>query len=341
LQISAIQHEAIITFEKAENLAELDQARLFYLGKKGVIPLALKEMKKDEILDLKSYASALNQTKAILESAYIDGRKRLQENQIQAQLEAEKIDISLPGRGNSRKGLHPLFISLQRIERAFFSLGFTIADGPEIETSFYNFSALNMPENHPARSMHDTFYIDSEQVQLRTHTSPVQARYMQQHAEKYQHHTIKPEIRIISPGRTYRVDSDATHSPMFHQIEGLWVGENISFANLKWIVQEFLRTFFESDQIRTRFRPSFFPFTEPSAEIDVAFFDGPLRGKWLEIGGCGMVHPNVLRTAGIDAESHLGFAFGMGIDRLMMLRYGIEDLRMVYENDLRFLKQFA
>jgi phenylalanyl-tRNA synthetase alpha chain len=221
-----------------------------------------------------------------------------------------------------------------------------VADGPEIETDWHNFTALNTPEKHPARSMHDTFYLldeagkVQEDVLLRTHTSPVQIRYMQAHVAKYADQPQMPEIRVIAPGRVYRVDSDATHSPMFHQVEGLWVGENVSFADLKGVVADFLRRFFESDDLKVRFRPSFFPFTEPSAEIDVAFMSGALEGRWLEIAGCGMVHPNVLRFGGIDPEKYTGFAFGMGPDRLTMLRYGINDLRLFFEGDLRFLAQF-
>ena len=221
--------------------------------------------------------------------------------------------------------------TLERIEAIFRTIGFDVADGPEIETDFHNFTALNTPENHPARSMHDTFYVEGGHL-LRTHTSPMQVRYMQTH---------KPPIKVIAPGRVYRVDSDATHSPMFHQVEGLWIDENISFADLKAVVRDFLRKFFETDDLTIRFRPSFFPFTEPSAEIDMMFTSGPNKGKWLEIAGSGQVHPNVLRHVGLDPEKYIGFAFGVGPDRLTMLRYGVNDLRLFYENDLRFLKQFA
>jgi phenylalanyl-tRNA synthetase alpha chain len=236
--------------------------------------------------------------------------------------------------------------TLERIEELFRSIGFEVADGPEIETDWHNFTALNTPENHPARSMHDTFYLLDEagkvreDVLLRTHTSPVQIRSMLAHVEQYKHLDHMPELRVICPGRVYRVDSDATHSPMFHQVEGLWVGENVSFADLKGVVADFLRRFFESDDLKVRFRPSFFPFTEPSAEIDVAFMHGAMEGRWLEIAGCGMVHPNVLRFGGIDPEKYTGFAFGMGPDRLTMLRYGINDLRLFFDGDLRFLSQF-
>ena len=242
--------------------------------------------------------------------------------------------------------LHPVTRSLERIEALFRSIGFDVADGPEIETDWHNFTALNTPENHPARSMHDTFYLLDEtgkvreDVLLRTHTSPVQVRAMLAHVQNHQHLETMPELRVICPGRVYRVDSDATHSPMFHQVEGLWIGENVSFADLKGVVADFLRRFFENDDLKVRFRPSFFPFTEPSAEIDVAFMSGALEGRWLEIAGCGMVHPNVLRFGGFDPEKYTGFAFGMGPDRLAMLRYGINDLRLFFEGDLRFLSQF-
>jgi phenylalanyl-tRNA synthetase alpha chain len=257
------------------------------------------------------------------------------------QLAAEALDVTLPGRGASQGGLHPVSRTLERIEALFRSIGFIVADGPEIETDWHNFTALNTPENHPARSMHDTFYLEGhDEVLLRTHTSPVQIRTMLDHVARFGDLESMPEIRVIIPGRVYRVDSDATHSPMFHQVEGLWVGEAVSFADLKGVIVDFLRKFFETSDLQVRFRPSFFPFTEPSAEIDVAFMSGPLKGRWLEIAGCGMVHPNVLRFGGIDPERYTGFAFGMGPDRLTMLRYGVNDLRLFFEGDLRFLSQF-
>jgi phenylalanyl-tRNA synthetase alpha chain len=261
-------------------------------------------------------------------------------------LASDTVDVTLPGRGRGVGSIHPVSQTLARIEQLFQSIGFEVAEGPEIETDWHNFTAMNTPEKHPARSMHDTFYLQDEEgnvredVLLRTHTSPVQIRYMQAHMEKYAGLETMPEIRMIAPGRVYRVDSDATHSPMFHQVEGLWVSENANFAALKGVVIDFLRQFFESDDLQVRFRPSFFPFTEPSAEIDVAFISGANKGRWLEIAGCGMVHPNVLRAGGIDPEKYLGFAFGMGPDRLTMLRYGINDLRLFFEGDLRFLSQF-
>jgi phenylalanyl-tRNA synthetase alpha chain len=267
----------------------------------------------------------INQVKQAIEASLQQRRDALQQNKLAQKLAAESLDVTLPGRGLSTGGLHPVTRTLERIEQLFHSLGFATASGPEIESDFYNFTALNIPENHPARAMHDTFYIDPQHV-LRTHTSPVQVRYMETH---------QPPLKIISPGRVYRVDSDATHSPMFHQVEGLWVDENVSFANLKGVVQDFLQRFFEQDDLQVRFRPSFFPFTEPSAEMDMSW-----NGGWLEIGGCGMVHPNVLKHVNIDSEKYLGFAFGLGVERLAMLRYGVNDLRLFYESDLRFLKQF-
>ena len=263
-----------------------------------------------------------NTAKEQIETALTAQRQKIQAAKLDAQLALEALDVTLAGRGIHAGGLHPVTRTLERIERLFHSIGFEVADGPEIETDYYNFTALNQPENHPARSMHDTFYLDDGKHLLRTHTSPIQIRYMETH---------KPPIKIIAPGRVYRVDSDATHSPMFHQIEGLWIDEHVSFADLKGVVVDFLRKFFERDDLKVRFRPSFFPFTEPSAEIDMSFGDG-----WLELGGCGMVHPNVLCNVNIDSEKYQGFAFGLGPDRLAMLRYGVNDLRLFYENDLGF-----
>jgi phenylalanyl-tRNA synthetase alpha chain len=232
----------------------------------------------------------------------------------------------------------------ERVETIFHSIGFDVADGPEIENDWFNFTALNSPENHPARSMQDTFYVDGKDTQgkpllLRTHTSPIQVRYASEHVKRYGQDKMPP-IKVIAPGRTYRVDSDATHSPMFHQVEGLWIAESVSFADLKGVYTDFLRTFFETNELQVRFRPSYFPFTEPSAEIDMAFGSGKLAGRWLEISGAGQVHPNVLRNMGVDPERYMGFAFGSGLERLTMLRYGIDDLRLFFDNDLRFLAQF-
>ena len=338
--------QATAEFSAATELARLEDAKAGYLGKDGSLTALLKGLGKLPAEERKTAGAAINAAKVQVESALAARRDALKSAQLEAQLAAEALDITLPGRGQSRGGIHPVMRTLDRIEQLFRSIGFEVADGPEIETDWHNFTALNTPENHPARSMHDTFYLLDEtgkvreDVLLRTHTSPVQIRSMLAHVEKFKHLDTMPEIRVICPGRVYRVDSDATHSPMFHQVEGLWVGEHVSFADLKGVVADFLRRFFESDDLKVRFRPSFFPFTEPSAEIDVAFMSGPMEGRWLEIAGCGMVHPNVLRFGGIDAEKYTGFAFGMGPDRLTMLRYGINDLRLFFDGDLRFLSQF-
>ena len=272
----------------------------------------------------------------LFRSALAERREVLAQAVMNARLAEEAMDVSLPGRGGTLGGIHPVIRTWERIEAIFGSIGFDIADGPEIESDWYNFTALNNPENHPARSMQDTFYVDGTDstglpLLLRTHTSPIQVRYARQH---------KPPIRVIAPGRTYRVDSDATHSPMFHQVEGLWIDENISFADLKGVYTDFLRRFFETDELSVRFRPSYFPFTEPSAEIDMMFSSGPQKGKWLEISGAGQVHPVVVRNFGLDPERYVGFAFGSGLERLSMLRYGIDDLRLFFDGDLRFLEQF-
>ena len=332
---------AIAEFAVASEPAKLEEAKAGYLGKSGSLTELLKGLGKLPTEARKSAGAAINAAKEKVEAALQARRDALRDVALQAQLAAEALDVTLPGRGSGRGGLHPVTRTLERIEALFRSIGFDVADGPEIETDWHNFTALNTPVNHPARSMHDTFYLENaEGMLLRTHTSPVQIRYMQDHVARYKGLARMPEIRIIAPGRVYRVDSDATHSPMFHQVEGLWIGEDVSFADLKGVVADFLRRFFESDDLKVRFRPSFFPFTEPSAEIDVAFMSGPNEGRWLEIAGCGMVHPNVLRFGGIDPERYTGFAFGFGPDRLTMLRYGINDLRLFYEGDLRFLAQF-
>ena len=324
--LSRIVSAALADFEACGDPAALENAKARYLGKSGALTEQLKTLSKLSAAERPAAGARINDAKAALEAALTRRREALAEDKLVANLAAEALDVSLPGRGSGVGGLHPLTRTLDRIEALFSSLGFTVADGPEIEDDFHNFTALNMPENHPSRSMHDTFYVDGGLV-LRTHTSPVQVRWMETHA---------PPIKIIAPGRVYRVDSDATHSPMFHQVEGLWIGEEVSFADLKGVITEFLRRFFERDDLKVRFRPSFFPFTEPSAEIDMSFGDG-----WLEIAGSGQVHPNVLKAVGIDPERWQGIAFGMGPDRLAMLRYGVDDLRLFYENDLRFLRQFA
>ncbi len=328
-------------FAAAADSAQLEQAKARYLGKSGALTEHLKALGKLDPDARREAGAAINHAKERVERALEARRQALREAILRAQLAAEALDVTLPGRGATLGGLHPASRTLERIETLFRSIGFSVVDGPEIETDWHNFTALNMPENHPARSMHDTFYLEGhDDVLLRTHTSPVQIRTMLEHAARYEGQESMPEIRVIVPGRVYRVDSDATHSPMFHQVEGLWVGEGVSFADLKGVLVDFLRRFFETDDLQVRFRPSFFPFTEPSAEIDVAFMSGPLEGRWLEIAGCGMVHPNVLRYGGIDPERYTGFAFGMGPDRLTMLRYGVNDLRLFFEGDLRFLSQF-
>jgi phenylalanyl-tRNA synthetase alpha chain len=346
-KFEALVGEAIAAFADAAEPARLEEAKARYLGKESTLTAELRGLGKLPPEERKLAGAAINNAKERIETALQERREALKRATLEAQLAAEALDVTLPGRGTGFGGLHPVTRTLERIEQLFGSIGFEVADGPEIETDWHNFTALNTPEDHPARSMHDTFYLlDANgkvrpDVLLRTHTSPVQIRYMLAHVERYRHLKQMPEIRVIAPGRVYRVDSDATHSPMFHQVEGLWVGEGISFADLKGVVADFLRRFFESDELQVRFRPSFFPFTEPSAEIDVAFMDGPNRGRWLEIAGCGMVHPNVLKNGGIDPEHYTGFAFGMGPDRLTMLRYGIDDLRLFFDGDLRFLAQFA
>ena len=345
--LEQIVNEARAAFAGISDPDALEQAKARFLGKNGQISELLKNLGKLPPEEKKTAGAAINQAKQAVEEALNSRREAIREAALAARLAEEALDVTLPGRTELRGGLHPVTRTLERIESLFASIGFTAADGPEIEEDFFNFTALNTPEDHPARSMHDTFYLNNpdgslaEKVLLRTHTSPIQARYMQAHVAKYGRLERMPEIRIIAPGRVYRVDSDATHSPMFHQVEGLWVGENVSFADLKGVIADFLKRFFETDDLNVRFRPSFFPFTEPSAEIDVAFMSGALKGRWLEIAGCGMVHPNVLRHVGIDPEKYIGFAFGMGPDRLTMLRYGVNDLRLFFDGDLRFLRQFV
>ena len=325
--VSSIVASARSEFARCQDPAALENAKAKFLGKAGALTELLKGLGKLSAAERPMVGAAINLAKQELESALGERRAALAEARLARQLAGDALDVSLPGRGHGIGALHPLSRVQERVETLFHSLGFAVADGPEIEDDFHNFTALNTPEDHPARSMQDTFYVEGGMV-LRTHTSPIQVRYMETHA---------PPIKIIAPGRVYRIDSDATHSPMFHQVEGLWIDRDVSFADLKGVLSEFLRRFFERDDLAIRFRPSFFPFTEPSAEIDMAFGDG----GWLEVAGSGQVHPNVLRAVGIDPEEYQGFAFGMGPDRLAMLRYGVNDLRLFYENDLRFLKQFA
>ena len=323
--IQTLLAEGLVALAAVQDLNELELVKARYLGKSGEITALLKQLGQMSPEEKKTAGAAINAGKQQFEAAHNQRRDELNAARLAQQLAAEALDVTLPGRGAGLGGLHPVTLTLERIATLFRSMGFEIADGPEIETDFYNFQALNIPENHPARAMADTFYVEGGDV-LRTHTSPIQARFMLNTA---------PPIKIIAPGRVYRVDSDATHSPMFHQMEGLWVDEGVSFADLKATMTDFLRRFFESDDLQVRFRPSFFPFTEPSAEIDVLGKNG-----WLEVGGCGMVHPNVLKNVNIDAEKYTGFAFGIGLDRFAMLRYGVTDLRLFFENDLNFLKQF-
>ncbi|BCK87725.1 phenylalanine--tRNA ligase alpha subunit [Sideroxyarcus emersonii] len=333
-ELQKILDEALQSFAAIEDAAELENAKARYLGKEGSLTGLLKGLGKLSAEERPAAGARINQVKQQIEAALQAQREAIQNRALHARLAAESLDVTLPGRGTGVGGLHPVTRTLDRIETLFHSIGYAVAEGPEIENDFYNFTALNIPADHPARAMHDTFYIDEQHV-LRTHTSPIQIRYMQAHMEKYKHLETMPDIRIIAPGRVYRVDSDATHSPMFHQVEGLWVGEKVSFADLKGVIADFLQNYFETEDMQVRFRPSFFPFTEPSAEMDMSW-----KGGWLEIGGCGMVHPNVLKHVGIDSEKYIGFAFGMGVERLAMLRYGVNDLRLFFENDLQFLKQF-
>jgi phenylalanyl-tRNA synthetase alpha chain len=353
-ELNAIVDNAKAAFSQALTPADLENAKALFLGKSGRITELMKGMAALTVEEKKSRGAAINLAKQAIESALTNRRQALADAELQMQLQAEALDVTLPGRHRGQGGLHPVSLTLERIEAIFGSMGFEVAQGPEIETDWFNFTALNTPEYHPARSMHDTFYVEggSQTVPnlLRTHTSPMQIRYAVQHVKKYRVASgaddaalfagEMPEIRVIAPGRTYRVDSDATHSPMFHQCEGLWVGENVSFKDLRFVFTDFCRTFFESDDLVLRFRPSFFPFTEPSAEIDIQFQSGPLAGRWLEVAGSGQVHPNVIRNMGLDPEKYIGFAFGMGPDRLTMLRYGVNDLRLFFDGDVRFLSQF-
>jgi phenylalanyl-tRNA synthetase alpha chain len=326
-------------FEAARTPAELENAKARFVGKGGHVTSALKALATLDDQQKKARGAAVNLAKQQIEAALQSRRQALVDAELNRQLQTDALDVTLPGRKRGIGGLHPVSRTIERIEAIFASMGFDVADGPEIEDDWYNFTALNTPEDHPARSMHDTFYVDTGHL-LRTHTSPIQVRYAVQHVKRYQGRDPIPDIRVIAPGRTYRVDSDATHSPMFHQCEGLWIGENVSFKDLKAVFADFLRQFFETDDLAVRFRPSFFPFTEPSAEVDVAFSSGPLKGGWLEVSGSGQVHPNVVRNFGLDPERYIGFAFGMGPDRLAMLRYGVSDVRLFFESDLRFLAQF-
>ncbi|VAX03767.1 Phenylalanyl-tRNA synthetase alpha chain [hydrothermal vent metagenome] len=335
-QLDELVQQADEAVRNAEDLIQLDQVRVRYLGKKGEVTAQMQSLGKLPHEGRREAGKVINTAKRAVQQMIEGRREILQQAALAAKLNAEAIDVSLPGRGQQLGGLHPVTRTLQRIENLFLQLGFEVAEGPEIEDDYHNFEALNIPESHPARAMHDTFYFDAHTV-LRTHTSPVQIRVMQER---------RPPLRIIAPGRVYRCDSDLTHTPMFHQVEGLLVDENVTFADLKGILDDFLRNFFEQD-LKVRFRPSYFPFTEPSAEVDIACVMCAGKGcrvcshtGWLEVLGCGMVHPRVFEHVDIDNEKYTGFAFGMGVERLAMLRYGVNDLRLFFENDLRFLRQF-
>ncbi len=335
LELMGQAHEQI---SQATNLAALDQVRVHYLGKNGLLTEQLKQLGKLPHEERKAAGAEINNAKQALSVALDERRVSLQAQALDARLQAEKVDVTLPGRRVDTGSLHPVTLTIQRITEIFAQLGFNLATGPEIEDDFHNFTALNIPESHPARAMHDTFYLQSGLL-LRTHTSSVQIRYMENNP---------PPLRIIAPGRVYRCDSDMTHSPMFHQVEGLMVDEDVTFADLKGILEAFFKAFFEVDELPTRFRATFFPFTEPSAETDIQCVHCGGAGcrvckgtGWLEVMGCGMVHPNVLQNVGIDSEKYTGFAFGFGVERLAMLRYQINDLRVMFDNDVRFLKQFG
>ena len=323
--LSELVTQAESEIENAADLAALDDVRVRYLGKKGELTARLKGLSALSAEERPAAGQAINQAKNAVQQGLNARRDALQARALADRLKADAVDVTLPGRGAGRGGRHPVSRAAARIEKIFRDAGFGVRTGPEIEDDFHNFTALNIPENHPARAMHDTFYFPGGNL-LRTHTSPVQIRSMVEEGVP---------IRIIAPGRVYRCDSDQTHTPMFHQVEGLVIDRDISFANLKAVLHQFVENYFER-KAKLRFRASYFPFTEPSAEADVEWEEG----KWLEILGCGMVHPNVLRNAGVDPEEFSGYAFGMGIERLAMLRYGVNDLRTFFENDIRFLKQF-
>ena len=329
--LEGIVSRALAAFRAAGDAASLENAKARFLGKAGELTALQGFLKALPADQRKDAGTRFNAAKGQIEEGLEARRGELADRKLNERLAGEALDVTLPARGAGRGGIHPVIRTWQRIEEIWRSIGFEVADGPEIETDWYNFTALNNPENHPARSMQDTFYVDLKDkdglpLLLRTHTSPMQVRYARMHT---------PPIKVIAPGRTYRVDSDATHSPMFHQVEGLWIDEHISFADLKGVYTDFLRRFFEDDALEVRFRPSYFPFTEPSAEIDMRF-----KGRWLEISGSGQVHPAVVRNFGLDPERYIGFAFGSGLERLTMLRYGIDDLRLFFDGDLRFLEQF-
>jgi phenylalanyl-tRNA synthetase alpha chain len=335
--INIILEKAKSAIIDAPDLKSLDEIRVIFLGKKSDLTALLKGLGKLSKEERPKMGEAINQAKVSIQTQLTDRKNQLETLALEKRLLAEKIDVSLPGRNAEMGGLHPITLTLKRIQTLFAKNGFDVATGPEIEDDFHNFTALNIPEHHPARAMHDTFYFDEKTV-LRTHTSPVQIRTLENQP---------PPVRIIAPGRVYRCDSDITHTPMFHQVEGLIVDKNANFAQLKGLLIDFLRAYFEQQDLRVRFRPSYFPFTEPSAEADIECVICAGKGcrvckktGWLEVLGCGVVHPNVLKSVNVDAEEFTGLAFGMGVERLAMLRYGVNDLRLFFENDVRFLKQF-
>ena len=336
--LESLLNNASSSISQSNDMAALDSVRVAYLGKKGELTAQLKNLGQLPASERPAAGQAINQVKQQIQDLLESRRSAIGDLTIASKLANETIDISLPGRGSKAGGLHPVTLTMNRIDKMFGKLGFDVAEGPEVEDDFHNFEALNIPAHHPARAMHDTFYFDDGRL-LRTHTSPVQIRVLKEQ---------EPPVRIIAPGRVYRCDSDLTHTPMFHQVEGLLVDENISFSVLKGTLEEFLRLFFEQDDLKTRFRPSYFPFTEPSMEVDISCVICTGSGcrvcghtGWIEILGCGMVHPEVFRHAGIDAEKYTAYAFGIGVERMAMLRYGVNDLRLFFENDLRFLQQFA
>ena len=335
-ELTQLIESAKADFAAATQPAALEDAKARYLGKSGAVTMLMKGLGALAPEERKERGKALNAVKQAIDAALTARREALANAELEKKLATEAVDVTLPGRVVPAGGVHPVIRTWMRVEEIFRSIGFDVADGPEIESDWFSFTALNNPPNHPAHSMQDTFYVDRNDGQglplpLRPHTSPMQVRYARTH---------QPPIKVIAPGRTYRVDSDATHSPMFHQVEGLWVGDDISFTDLKGVYTDFLRRFFETDDLIVRFRPSYFPFTEPSVEVDMAFTTGPKKGRWLEISGAGEVHPNVIRNYGLDPERYIGFAFGSGLERLTMLRYGVDDLRLFFEGDLRFLRQF-
>ena len=347
--LEAIVQNAASAFATTTTPAELENAKAQFLGKSGSVTALMRGMAQLAPEEKKTRGAAINRAKQAIEAALTARRQALKDAELERQLQAEALDVTLPGRQRGAGALHPISLVWERIEHIFASMGFDVANGPEIESDWFSFTALNNPPNHPARSMQDTFYVDMQGEDgqpycLRPHTSPMQIRYASAHARRHAAALARgevPEVRVIAPGRTYRVDNDATHSPMFHQVEGLWLGENVSFKDLKVTYLNFCRAFFETDKLQLRFRPSYFPFTEPSAEIDIQFQEGKNAGKWLEVSGCGQVHPNVVTNMGLDPERYIGFAFGSGIDRLAMLRYGVSDLRQFFEGDVRFLEQFS